>query len=153
MSTLKQSLQSDLTTAIRGRDELTSATLRMALTAVTTEEVSGTSARVLSDAEVTGVLTREAKKRREAATAFTAAGRPELAARELAELEVLNRYLPEPLTAEEVAAMVATAVARVADDGVTGMQAMGRVMKELTPQTAGRFDGGQLAAMVRAALG
>ncbi|HSO02844.1 MAG TPA: GatB/YqeY domain-containing protein [Candidatus Limnocylindrales bacterium] len=153
MSTLKETLQSDLTTAIRGRDELTSATLRMALTAVTTEEVSGTSARVLSDAEVMGVLTREAKKRREAAAAFTQADRPELAERELAELGVLTRYLPEPLTAEEVGAMVATAVARVADDGVTGMQAMGRVMKELTPQTAGRFDGGQLAAMVRAALG
>lgn len=153
MSTLKETLRSDLTTAIRSRDELTSATLRMALTAVSTEEVSGSSARTLSDAEVIGVLTKEAKRRREAATAFTDAARPELAEREIAELGVLNRYLPEPLTADEVQGMVAAAVARLADQGVTGMPAMGRVMKELTPLTAGRFDGGQLAAMVRGALG
>ncbi len=152
MSTLKETLQSDLTDSIRSRDELTSATLRMALTAVTNEEVSGTSARTLSDAEVVGVLTKEAKRRREAATAFADASRPELAERELAELDVLARYLPEPLTAEEVSAMVDAAVARLADEGVTGMPAMGRAMKELTAQTAGRFDGGQVAAMVRAAL-
>jgi len=152
MSTLKETLQTDLTTAIRGRDQLTAATLRMALTAVTNEEVSGKSARTLSDAEVMGVLTKEAKKRREAATAFTDASRPELADRELAELSVLDRYLPEPLTAEEVGALVDAAVARLADEGVTGMPAMGRVMKEVSPQVAGRFDGGQLAAMVRAAL-
>jgi uncharacterized protein len=152
MSSLKQTLQSELTTAIRSRDELTSATLRMALTAITTEEVSGTSARTLTDAEVLAVLTREAKKRREAATAFTDAGRPELAAREEAELGVLARYLPEPLTEQEVTAMVDEVVAGLAAQGVSGMSAMGRAMKELTPQTAGRFDGGQLAAMVRAAL-
>ena len=152
MSSLKETLQSDLTDAIRSRDELTSATLRMALTAVTNEEVSGRTARTLSDAEVVGVLTKEAKRRREAATAFADASRPELAERELAELDVLARYLPEPLTAEEVSAMVDAAVARLADEGVTGMPAMGRVMKELTAQTAGRFDGGQVAAMVRAAL-
>lgn len=153
MSTLKQTLQSDLTTAIRGRDELTSATLRMALTAVSTEEVSGKSSRTLTDAEVMGVLTKEAKKRREAATAFADAGRPELAAREIAELGVLSRYLPEPLTVQEVGALVDAAVQRAADSGAIGMPAMGRVMKELTPQVAGRFDGGQLAALVRAALG
>ena len=152
MSTLKETLQADLTTAIRSRDELTAATLRMALTAVTNEEVSGKSARMLSDAEVMGVLTKEAKKRREAAAAFTDASRPELADRELAELGVLDRYLPEPLTAEEVSALVDAAVARLADEGVTGMPAMGRVMKDVTPQVAGRFDGGQLATMVRAAL-
>jgi uncharacterized protein YqeY len=153
MSTLKETLQSDLTAAIRSRDGLTSATLRMALTAVTTEEVSGKSARTLSDAEVMGVLTKEAKKRREAATAFSDAGRPELAERELAELGVLSGYLPEPLTVEEVSAMVDATVAQVAAEGVTGMPAMGRVMKELTPRTAGRFDGGQLAQLVRTALG
>ena len=152
MSTLKETLQSDLTTAIRSRDELSAATLRMALTAVTNEEVSGKSARTLSDAEVMGVLTKEAKKRREAATAFTDASRPELADRELAELAVLDRYLPEPLTAEEVSVLVDAAVARLADEGVTGMPAMGRVMKDVTPQVAGRFDGAQLATMVRAAL-
>jgi uncharacterized protein len=129
MSTLKETLQSDLTAAIRSRDGLTAATLRMALTAVTTEEVSGKSARTLSDSEVMGVLTREAKKRREAATAFSDAGRAELAERELAELGVLSGYLPEPLTTQEVSAMVDATVAAVAAEGVTGMAAMGRVMK------------------------
>ena len=152
MTTLKQSLQSDLTEAIRSRDELTSATLRMALSAITNEEVAGKAARTLSDAEVTAVLTREAKKRREASTAFADAGRPELAAREDAELGVLSRYLPEPLTEQEVGAMVREAVDNAAAQGATGMPAMGRVMKELTPRTSGRFDGGQVAAMVRAAL-
>lgn len=153
MRTLKQDLQADLTDAIRSRDELSAATLRMALSAVTNEEVSGRSARTLSDAEVVAVLNKEAKKRREAASAFTDAGRPELAAREIDELGVLNRYLPEPLTQDEVAAMVTEAVDAAAADGVTGMPAMGRVMKELTPRTSGRFDGSQVAAMVRAALG
>lgn len=153
MPTLKETLQADLTTAIRSRDELTSATLRMALTAVTTEEVSGKSARTLTDAEVMGVLTKEAKKRREAATAFTDAQRPELAEREMAELAVLSGYLPPALTVDEVTVMVRDAVAQATAQGVTGMPAMGRVMKQVTPQTAGRFDGGQLAALVRAALG
>ena len=152
MTTLKQSLQSDLTEAIRSRDELTSSTLRMALSAITNEEVAGKAARTLSDTEVTAVLTREAKKRREASDAFAEAGRPELAAREDAELGVLARYLPEPLTEQEVGAMLQEAVEAAAAQGATGMSAMGRVMKELTPPTSGRFDGGQVAAMVRAAL-
>ena len=152
MSTLKESLQSDLMTSIKARDELTSATLRMALAAVTTEEVAGKSARSLSDDEVLAVLTKEAKKRREAAAAFTDAGRPELAEREIAELGVLTRYLPEPLSEAEVTTMVSQTVAELAEQGVTGMPAMGRAMKQLTPQTTGRFDGAGLAAMVRAAL-
>lgn len=153
MSELKATLQSDLTAAIRARDEVTSATLRMALAAVTTEEVAGKAARTLTDAEVVGVLTKEAKKRREAAAAFADGGRPELAEREEAELAVLTRYLPEPLTEQEVSVLVASAIRAAAEAGATGMAAMGRVMKELTPQTSGRFDGGRLAAMVRAALG
>jgi uncharacterized protein YqeY len=153
MTDLKATLQADLTEAIRARDELTAATLRMALSAVTTEEVSGKAVRTLTDAEVVGVLTREAKKRRESAAAFTEAGRPELAERESAELGVLTRYLPEPLTEDEVAAMVDEAVRAAAESGRTGMPAMGVVMKDLTARTRGRFDGGRLAAMVRAALG
>jgi uncharacterized protein YqeY len=152
MRELKATLQSDLTDAIRSRDELRAATLRMALSAVTTEEVAGKSARTLTDAEVVAVLTKEAKKRRESAAAFTDAGRPDLAAREEAELGVLADYLPEPLSDDEVAAMVTEAVQAAAAAGVTGMPAMGRVMKGLTARTAGRFDGGRLAGMVRAAL-
>jgi hypothetical protein len=153
MADLKATLQSDLTEAIRSRDELTAATLRMALAAITTEEVSGKAARVLTDAEVVTVLNREAKKRREASAAYADAGRLELAQRESAELAVLGRYLPEPMSEVEVTALVQKAVAEAAAAGVTGKPAMGRVMKELSAATAGRFDGGRLAGMVRSALG
>lgn len=153
MTDLKATLQADLSAAIKARDELVTATLRMALAAVTVEEVSGKRARLLTDAEVGAVLTREAKKRREAATAFRDGGRPELAEREMAELGVLARYMPEPLTEAEVDAMVAEAVASSAASGLTGRPAMGRVMAELKPRTAGRFDGARLAALVRSALG
>lgn len=152
MADLLSTLKSDLTAAIRSRDEVTMATLRMALAAITTEQVAGASARVLSDEEIVVVLTREARKRREAAAAFTSGNRPELAQREMDELAVLARYLPAPLTDEEVQALVADAIAAEAADGVTGMAAMGRVMKRLTPITTGRYDGAALAAIVRTAL-
>jgi uncharacterized protein len=153
MSELADRLQNDLTTAIRARDEVGAATLRMALTAVKNEAVSGKAARELSDDDVVGVLNREAKKRREAATAYDDAKRPELAARERAELEVLAGYLPTPLTDDELATMVAAAVADARAGGADGMRAMGAVMKVLTPQVAGRADGGLVAAAVREALG
>jgi uncharacterized protein YqeY len=153
MSDLKDQLKADLTTAIKSRDEVTAATIRMVLTAITNEEVAGKEARVLSDDDVMTVLGREAKKRRESAEAYDAASRPELADRERAELEVLARYLPESLTDAEVATIVATAVAEVAATGATGGQAMGSVMKLVQPQVRGRADGGQVAGLVRAALG
>jgi uncharacterized protein YqeY len=149
---LKDRLQSDLTVAIRGRDELSAATIRMALTAVRSEEVSGTVARSLSDAEVVTVLSREAKKRREAATAFEDAGRPEKAARERDELAVLQTYLPSQLSDDDLAALVAEEVAAVAATGATGMPAMGRVMKAVQPRVAGRAEGGRVAAEVRRQL-
>jgi uncharacterized protein len=150
---LKDRLQSDLTQAIRTRDEVRSATIRMVLTAVKSEEVAGTSARELSDAEVITVLGREAKKRREAATAFGDAGRVEMAAREVAELAVIEQYLPQQLTAAEVAAIVEAAVAGVrASGGPSGMAAMGPVMKVVQPQVQGLADGAKVAALVRVAL-
>lgn len=152
MSALKDRLQSDLTEAIRGQDELTMATLRMALSAVTNAEVSGKEARELSDDEVIVVLTSEAKRRREAAESFDGAGATDRAERELAELGVLQRYLPEQLSDEEVQRIVAEAVAATAAEGKTGPAAMGAVMKLVTPQTRGRADGGQVAALVKAAL-
>ncbi len=152
MTELTAALRGDLTSAIRNKDEVVAATIRMALSAIRTEEVSGRAQRILTDAEVVAVLSREARKRREAAETFMAAGRQDLADRENAELDVLERYLPEPLGQEQVMAMVAVAVRAAAADGATGMSAMGRVMKELTPQTAGRFDGAQLAELVREAL-
>ena len=149
MSALKQQLQADLTTAMKARDELTTATLRMVLTAVGTEEVAGKAARELSDDEVLKVLTREAKKRREAAEAFSAGGRPDRAERELAEERVLAAYLPAQLSDEELAALARGAVV---ETGASGPQAMGAVMKAIGPKVAGRAEGSRVAAAVRAAL-
>jgi uncharacterized protein YqeY len=153
MSALKDQLQSDLTTAIRAQDELTMATLRMALSAITNAEVSGKEARELSDDEVMVVLTSEAKKRREAAESFDGASATDRADRERAELGVLQRYLPEQLSEDEIKQIVADAVASAAADGKSGPAAMGAVMKVVTPQTRGRADGGQVAALVKSALG
>lgn len=146
---LKEQLHADLTTAMKARDELRSATLRMVLTAVTNEEVAGKKARVLSDDEVLKVLTREAKKRREAHEAYVQADRPELAAREQAEHEVIAGYLPEQLSAAEIEQLVRDAIAQT---GSAGPQAMGQVMKVVQPQVAGRADGGVVAAEVRRQL-
>jgi uncharacterized protein YqeY len=149
MGALKDRLQADLTASMRARDELTTATLRMVLTAVGNEEVAGKAARELSDDEVLKVITREAKKRREAAEAFTNGGRPDRAERELAEGAVLDTYLPTQLSDEELTELVRTAVA---ETGASGPQAMGTVMKVVNPQVAGRAEGGRVAAAVKAAL-
>jgi uncharacterized protein YqeY len=150
VSELKDRLQSDLTTAIRGRDEVTTATLRMALAAITTEEVAGANARDLSDDEVLKVLARESKKRREAADAFGSAGRAELAERERAEGSVLERYLPTQLSDAEVSELVAAAIA---ETGASGMQQMGAVMRVAQQKAAGRADGKRLSTEVRRQLG
>jgi uncharacterized protein len=149
-TSLKERLRADLTTAIKGRDELRMSTLRMALAAVGTEEVAGDTARVLSDDEVLKVLTREVKKRQEASAAFAGAGRPQQAERELAEGDVLREYLPAQLSDDELQVMVADAIS---ETGAAGMKAMGQVMKVLTPKIAGRADGGRVAAAVKSALG
>jgi uncharacterized protein YqeY len=152
MRSLKDQLQADLTQAMRAQDELSMATLRMALAAVTNAEVSGKEARELTDEDVVHVLTSEAKKRREAAESFDDAGATDRADRERAELGVLQRYLPEQLSEDDVKAIVAEAVATVAAEGKAGPAAMGAVMKLVTPQTRGRADGGQVAALVKSAL-
>jgi uncharacterized protein YqeY len=150
MPELKARLHSDLNTAMKARDELTVATLRMALTAVTTEEVAGKSARELSDDEVMRVLTREAKKRREAAEAFADAGRTELAERERAEGTVLDRYLPSQLGDDELGELVGAAITEA---GATSPRDMGAVMKIVVPQVAGRADGKRVSDEVRRRLG
>ncbi len=152
MAELKSRLQSDLTDAMRARDRLTAGTLRMALTAVRSAEVAGSAERELSDEEVTAVLAKEAKRRREAAEAFTGAGRSEAADKEMAELAVLEGYLPVQLGDEELAGLVADAVAEVTSDGAGGMAAMGRVMKVVQARVAGRAEGGRVAAEVRRQL-
>jgi hypothetical protein len=149
MPTLKDRLRADLNTAMKARDEVTTATLRMALTAVTNEEVAGKQARVLDDAEVLQVLTREAKKRREAAEAFTGAGRTDLAEREQAEHVVLERYLPVQLSDADLVDLVAAAVA---ETGATGVRDMGAVMKAVQPKVAGRADGKRVSDEVRRQL-
>jgi uncharacterized protein YqeY len=152
MTNLKEQLHTDLTAAIKAKDSLTSGTLRMVLAAITNEEVSGKEARVLNDQDLITVLNREAKKRKEAATAYDDAKRPELADKERAELEIIQTYLPVALSDEELALIIANAVAEVAANGSTGPSAMGAVMKLVSPQVSGRADGGAVAAAVKSAL-
>ena len=147
--TLKARLQHDLHDAMRARDTVRSGTLRMTLTAITNAKVSGDEARELSDDEVLKVVAKEAKKRKEAAAAFTGAGRPELAATEEAELLVLEGYLPAQLDDEALREIVDRAVAAT---GATGMPQLGMVMKAAQGEVAGRADGGRVAAVVKQVL-
>ncbi|MEU3555299.1 GatB/YqeY domain-containing protein [Streptomyces fragilis] len=152
MTTLKSKLQEDLNAAIKGRDELRSSTLRLTLTAITKEEVSGTEKRELSDDEILKVITREAKKRREAAEAFAQGGRAESAEREKAEGEVLAEYLPQQLSDDELNELVSQAVEEARAAGAEGPKAMGQVMKIVNPKVAGRAEGGRVAAAVKSRL-
>jgi uncharacterized protein YqeY len=145
---LKERLRADLTDAMRSRDQVRLRTLRMALASITNEEVSG-AAHELSDEDIVKVLTREAKKRREAATAFEAAGRAEQAEAERAEGDVLATYLPAQLSDDELAGLVTAAIA---ETGAAGMPGLGQVLKAVTPQVAGRADGSRVAAEVRRQL-
>ncbi|MBO0833617.1 MAG: GatB/YqeY domain-containing protein [Actinobacteria bacterium] len=150
MPTLKDQLRADLTTAMKARDEVRTRTLRMALTSISNEEVSGNAAHTLTDDQIIRILTREAKRRREAAAAFADAGRADQAAAERAEEEVLAAYLPTQLDDAELADLVAAAIA---ETGAAGPAGIGQVMKVLTPKVAGRADGSRVAAVVRSQLG
>lgn len=154
MAELKARLQADLAAAMKSRAITKVAALRMALTGITNEEVSGTTARELSDDEVLRVLTREVKKRKEAAEAFTTGDRPERAEAELAEADVLNEYLPAQLDDAELDGLVAAAFAEVTEQlgEAPGMRQMGQVMKAANAKVAGRAEGGRVAAAVRAKL-
>ena len=146
---MKERLRADLTTAMKARDELRTATLRMVLSAVSAEEVAGKEARALTDDEMQAVLRREAKKRREAAEAFAAGERPAQAERERAEETVIDSYLPAQLSDAELGPIVAAAIAQT---GASGLREMGQVMKIVTPQVTGRAEGGRVAAEVRRQL-
>jgi len=146
---LKEKLQADLTDAIRSRNEVVSSTVRMLLAAITNEEVAGKAAKVLSDAEIITVLSREAKKRREAVEAYTQAKRDDLAGKEKAEAVVIANYLPEQLSEDEIKKLIADAIA---DTGAKGPAGMGLVMKVLQPKIAGKADGGVVSGLVKAAL-
>ena len=146
---LKETLKSDLTEAIRSSDKVVSGTIRMVLTAITNEEVSGKEARVLSDDEIITVLSREAKKRREAAEEFAKANRPDKSAEEKAEGEVIAKYLPAQLSEDDIKKLIAAAVAST---GAAGPGDMGKVMGAIKPQIAGKADGSLVSALVKAAL-
>jgi uncharacterized protein len=149
MPILKDQLRADLTTAMKARDETRTRTLRMALTSISNEEVSGAAARDLTDDEIVRILTREAKRRREAAAAFAEAGRADQAAAERAEEDVLSAYLPAQLDDTELAALVTAAIA---ETGASGPGGIGQVMKAVTPKVAGRAEGSRVAAEVRSQL-
>jgi hypothetical protein len=149
MTAAKERLRNDLTAAMKARDEVRVRTLRMALTAITNEEVAGAQARELSESDVVKVLMREEKKRREAAEAFDTGGRPDRAEAERAEGEVLRGYLPTPLSVDELAELVAAAIA---ETGATEVRAMGQVMKVVTPKVDGRADGKRVSTEVRRQL-
>lgn len=154
MSELVDRLQADLVAAMKEHDELTRSTLRMAIASIKNEQVAGKEARLLDQAEVLTVLNREVAKRRDSAEAYTAGNRPELAERELAEIEVLQRYLPKALTDAEldeiVAAEVAAAAAGLGDQ--PSMKQMGMIIKAVNAIVAGRAQGATVAAKVKAAL-
>ncbi|TCN48969.1 hypothetical protein EV641_11736 [Rhodococcus sp. SMB37] len=153
-SSLKSTLRADMTAAMKAKDQLRLATLRMLLAAIQTEEVSGKEARELSDDEVIKVLSRESKKRGEAAEVYTENGRGELAAKEHAEARIIDEYLPTPLTDAELVDVVDTAIGRVADElgARPGPKNMGQVMKVATAIAAGKADGKRLSAAVRSRL-
>ncbi|MET0468446.1 MAG: GatB/YqeY domain-containing protein [Aeromicrobium sp.] len=152
MSALKDRLRDDLNAALKSRDALRTSVIRMVLAAITNAEVAGKEARELTDDDVLTVLSSEAKKRRESATAFDEGNRPELADKERAEAAILAEYLPEPLSDEEIAVLVAGVIEQTGAAG-EGMKAMGKVMGAVTAQTKGRADGGAVAAEVRRQLG
>ena len=146
---LKEKLQTDLTQAIRSRDELQSGTIRMLLAAITNEEVAGKAAKVLSDAEIITVLSREAKKRREAVEAYTQAKREDLANKEKAEASVIAQYLPKQLSEDEIKKLIQEAIAST---GASGPSGMGLVMKQLQPKIAGKADCGLVSKLVQEML-
>ena len=146
---LKETLKSDLTEAIRSSNKVVSGTIRMVLTAITNEEVSGKEARVLTEDEIITVLSREAKKRREAAEEFAKANRPDKSAEEKAEGEVIAKYLPAQLSEEDIKKMIAAAVAST---GAAGPGDMGKVMGAIKGQIAGKADGSLVSSLVKAAL-
>jgi uncharacterized protein YqeY len=154
MAELKDRLRTDLTAAMKSRDKLRTATLRMLLSAIKNEEVSGKEPRELTDADVIKVLAKESKKRAESAEIYTQNGRGELAANEHAEARVIDEYLPTPLTEAELVDVVDTAIAQVAEETgeAPGMKQMGLVMKAANAIAAGKADGSRLSAAVKARL-
>lgn len=146
---LVEQIQTDLTAAMKARDTLAVSVLRLALAAVKEARVSGEVSRELGDDEVEAIVAKEAKKRKESASAFMEGGRPERAERELAERDVLARYLPAPLADEELTTIVDEVLT---EGGFDSPDQMGPAMKAVTARVAGRRDGKTVSALVRARL-
>lgn len=152
MTTLKNTIKTDLTAAMKAGDDVVKSTLRMALAAITNAEVAGDEAVELSDDDVVKVLQAETKKRAEAAEVYEGAGRSEAAAKERAEAGVLAKYLPAAMSDAELAGLVAEEVANAAAAGQTGMKAMGAVVKAVRARTGSSADGSKIAELVKSAL-
>ncbi len=150
--TVKARLQSDLTAAMKARDEVALSTIRMLRSAISNAEVAGDTAAELSDDEVIAVLQSEAKKRAESAAVYEEAGRTELAAKERAELEIVERYLPAAMSDDELEAIVDEEVANAAAGGAEGGRAMGMVIKAVRERAGASADGARIAALVKSKL-
>lgn len=146
---LKETLRADLTTAMKARDAVTASTIRMIMTAISNEEVAGKEARVLNENEMITVLTREMKRRREAAEAFEAAGRSDKAEAEKSEGDVIARYLPAQMSEAEIKALIAQTIAKV---GASTPADMGKVMGAIKGEVAGKADGALVSSLVKEAL-
>ncbi|MFM7094697.1 MAG: GatB/YqeY domain-containing protein [Actinomycetota bacterium] len=150
--TLKETIKADLTTAMKARDEMTTSTLRMVLSAITNAEVAGDQAVTLDDNQTIAVLQSEAKKRAEASQIYADAGRAEAAAKEKAELAVIERYLPAAMSDDELNAIIAEEVAKAKAAGAEGGKAMGAVVKAVRERAGSSADGSRIAAAVKAAI-
>ncbi len=154
MGELEQRLHDDMVTAMKERDRERTNTLRMAIAAIRNEKVAGKQARQLSPEEELTVLRREVNKRKESADAYLSAKRPELADKELAEAELLVAYLPEPLSIEELSALVDEEVAVVTKEigQQPTMKQMGVIVKAVGARAEGRAEGRAIANAVRSRL-
>ncbi len=153
VTSLKETLQADLTAAMKAGDDMLKSTLRMAIAAIMNAEVAGKEAVALSDDQVIKVLQAEAKKRLESAEIYEQNGRAEAAVKERAEAEILSKYLPAAIDDSALADIVAEAVATAAAAGNVGMKAMGIVVKTVREKVGSSADGSKIADMVKAALG
>ena len=153
MTTLKDRIKSDITEAVKAREEAKLSTLRMVLSALQNAEVAGDEAIVLTDDQAIAVLRSEAKKRAESAQIYADAGRTDAATKERAEQAIIEAYLPAAMSDEDVAKIVAEEVANAAAAGATGGKAMGAVVKAVRERVGASADGGKIAALVKSALG
>lgn len=150
MAELKDRLRADVTAAMKAKEKQTTKVLRAMLTAIQTEEVSGESAHELTAEQELAIVTKQVRQRRDSASEYAKGGRQDLADAELAEADILQHYLPEPLTEAELGAMVDEEVAAAGPDA--SMKQMGQIVRAVNERAKGRADGGAVAAAVKQRL-